>query len=80
MKIVDNNKKECTIFEELKRGDVFRYDKGYYMKIWDILCMMYASDENEDDVYNAINLVNGEPISFAGYITIEPLNAELIIK
>ena len=76
MKIVNENTKESIYFEDIKIGEVFKYDKCYYMKIQDIPYM----DDGEESYYNAINLVNGDAIEFAGYIIIEPLNAELIIK
>ena len=80
MKIVDERKKEFTRFEDVKIGEVFKYEGSYLMKIQDLFSIPDANEEDEDNVYNAIGLVSGLPFEIGGYMMVDLLDCQLVIK
>lgn len=71
MKISDKRMK-CTEFEDLKVGQIFLYNKEFYMKTTD----SYCENNNYD---NSVCLSNGELNFFEDNQQVLPVSAELII-
>ena len=75
MKVTRNDKKDFVSFDDLDYYDVFLNKKNLiYLRIPRVIDM---DDEQE---YNAIDLINNDFWTFEDYDKVKKLNYELIIK
>jgi hypothetical protein len=70
MKIVYNNNVNKISFNELKEGDVFKYN--------DILFMKTMFIQTKDRIYNAIRLDNGHYTDFVDEY-VEPVKGKFVM-
>ena len=73
MKVIDRLKRKETAYRYVDAGVVFKYEYEYYMATEELT-------DSYDDVYNCVNLGNGELYSFDNDTMVEVLEAELIVK
>lgn len=73
MKIIYNDKRKVA-FEKIAIGDVFSYNGAMYMSTRE------ASFTGTGEVYNAINLADGEYNYFDAYDEVVLVKAQLVIS
>lgn len=73
MKITDRFKRKETRYSSIDSGIVFKYENEYYMTTDELR-------DNYEDIYNCVNLKNGELNNFDDETMVEVLEAEMIVK
>lgn len=84
MNIKDTRTDNRVSFKDVKIGSVFMVDDNYYMKTRTIYQEIYDDVhwgcEVYKNVFNAVNLSNGDMVEVSTLTMVEPLNHELLIK
>ena len=70
---INQKRRIATDFDEVSLGDVFQYEDDVYMRIDDIC-------NNRNEIFNAVNLSNGDLFFFPRNETVTQVEAELIIE
>ena len=70
MKIVDNIREKVYKLDELEMGEVFKFYNSFYIKT--------NAYQNETCIF-CINLADGEGLSIAKEMKVEPVHCELVI-
>ena len=70
MKIVNNMREKVYKLNELEMGEVFKFNNSFYIKT--------NTYQNETCVF-CINLADGEGLSIAKEMEVEPVNCELVM-
>ena len=84
MNIKETRTDNRVSFKDVKIGSVFMVDDNYYMKTrtihQEIIDDSYWGCEVSTNVFNAVNLSNGNMVEIGPLTMVEPLNHELVIK